>query len=43
MDDLEARARDFGIHSLDEFYRSRTFGAHRFAVDRGRRMIVKNF
>ena len=41
MDDLEARARDFGVHSLDGFYRSRAFRAHRFEVDHKRRMIVK--
>ena len=41
MDDLEARARDFGVHSLDGFYRSRAFRAHRFEVDYKRRMIVK--
>lgn len=41
MDDLEAKAREYEIHDLSQFYKSKEFRAHNFTID-GRKRVVKH-
>jgi hypothetical protein len=43
MDELEARAREFGVYDLEPFYASRLLASHSMHVDSDRRVIIKRF
>ena len=41
LDDLEAKAREYEIHDLSQFYKSNAFRGHNFTID-GRRRVVRH-
>ena len=43
MDELEARAREFGRYDLGPFYASKLLASHSMHVDKDRRLIIKSF
>ena len=39
LDDLEAKAREYEIHDLSQFYKSNAFESHNFTIDAKRKII----
>ena len=39
LDDLEAKAREYEIHDLSQFYKSSAFKGHNFTIDNNRRVV----
>jgi hypothetical protein len=41
MDELEAKAKELGLHDIASFYKSQVFKSHHFQLNEDRRAIIK--